>query len=268
MGAEQFTRSFGLTVKDIEQYEDFRQMLSQMFTDMQNHQIHSLVIDLRYNKGGQSIFGYQFLYYLQQLPEVLKDYTGGIQLSPLLQHFNPTYFEEKKQEYEQVLGKEIVNLPVFSVEQSLLTGKQSGHPYTRSRQEFFAEVENPGSLFYIAPPIPRFSGRIFLLIGPKTASSAAYFATIMADNHLATLIGQPLGQKPTHFGDALLFQLPHTGVKGMVSSSLFLRPDATKNDEPTLYPDIEVWPTIDDIMNGRDPVFDKVLELIEQEQEP
>ena len=46
-----------------------------------------------------------------------------------------------------------------------------------------------------------------------------------------------------------------------LTRAVFQRPAASKNHESTLYPDVEIYPTIDDILNGRDPVFEKAMEF-------
>ncbi len=99
------------------------------------------------------------------------------------------------------------------------------------------------------------------MVGPNTFSSASDFATVISDNKLATLVGEPIGQKPTSFGDILVFNLPETNLKISVSHKSFGRPDPAKDDDPTLYPDIEIYPTIEDLLDGKDPVFEKAMKL-------
>lgn len=259
-GSEQFKQQYGI---DPDTFPNFGNFLQQMFDDIQQKHITYLIIDLRSNQGGDSMLGTQIMYYLQGIPDTLKSYVGGMKLSPLMRHQYPDIFEEEKQCYEEHYGKDTLRLPVYIGDRSTYKVNSFVKERTRHRDQFFAEIEKPDSFFYIAPPSTRFSGKVLLLIGSGTFSAASDFATTLHDNQLATLIGQPISQKPTSFGDKLYFQLPHTDIEGSVSYKMFYRPDATKDDEPTLYPDIEVWPTIDDILNGNDPVFDKVLELIE-----
>ncbi|GAK60547.1 hypothetical protein U27_00444 [Candidatus Vecturithrix granuli] len=271
MGTELFRQQFGIDAIALEQYPDFREFLHQMFRDIQHQHIHTLVIDLRHNPGGNSLLGQQLMYYLQDIPGVLKGYVEGLKLSPLMQSQYPKIFDEEKHLYEAHYGKDTLTLPKYIGDMSTYKDVPSPKERIYRRTQFFQKITEHDSkfaMFSMTPPNPRFSGKVFLLIGPGTYSSASWFATEMSDNHLATLVGQPIGQKPTSFGDNLYFRLPHTKVEGTVSHRMFYRPDATKDDDPTLYPDFEVWPTIDDILNGRDPVFDKVLELIAQDKEP
>jgi hypothetical protein len=240
-----------------------------MFDEIHQKHVTSLIIDLRYNGGGNSTLGRQIMYYLQGVPDRLKGYVEGIKFSPLMQDQYPGMFEQEKQRYEEHYGKDMLTLPKYVGDMSAYKDVPSPEDRIYRRTQFFQKIEAHDSrfaMFYMTPPNPRFSGDVFLLIGPGTFSAASDFATEMHDNQLATLVGQSISQKPTSFGDNLYFHLPHTHIEGTVSYKMCYRPDATKDDDPTLYPDVEVWPMIDDILNGNDPVFDKVLELIESKE--
>ncbi|MDY0091192.1 MAG: S41 family peptidase [Candidatus Vecturithrix sp.] len=268
MGKKEFTQRFGSNPKKLYQVPDLQKFLSRMFADLQQQQIDCLVIDLRNNSGGNSLLGIQIMYYLQDFPEMVKGYAEGIKFSLLMQHQYPDLFDEEKQRYEDHYGEDTLSPPMYVGDLSEYREVASPHTRTYRYSQFFRILQGQEpklSMFAMELPKTKFAGKIFILIGTETASSASDFATTLSDNRLAILIGQPIRQKPTSFGDMLFFQLPHTSINGHVSYKIFYRPDAAKDDDPTLYPDIEVWPTIDDIMNGRDPVFDKVLELIEQE---
>ena len=66
-----------------------------------------------------------------------------------------------------------------------------------------------------------------------------YFAMLLSDNGLATLIGEIPGNMPSSFGDILYFQTPNARLRLSVSYKYFLRADAFKEDLP-LIPDIQV----------------------------
>lgn len=73
-----------------------------------------------------------------------------------------------------------------------------------------------------------FSGEILVLTDHGTFSSAADFAVVLSDNHLARIVGEPPGSAPTGAGDVVIFELPHTGLFMQVSFKEFQRPDATR----------------------------------------
>lgn len=73
-----------------------------------------------------------------------------------------------------------------------------------------------------------FRGEILVLTDHATFSSAADFAVVLSDNHLARIIGDSPGSAPTGAGDVVAFQLPHTGLFMQVSYKEFVRPDPTR----------------------------------------
>ncbi|MBZ4191445.1 S41 family peptidase [Niabella beijingensis] len=93
-------------------------------------------------------------------------------------------------------------------------------------------------------PVPYpYNGKTVIVIGPATFSSAMNFATLIRDNHIATLAGQtPVNGHPTSFGEMFYTTLPHTqlfvrfGVKehirpsGRVADN-YLRPDIRLTDQ-------------------------------------
>lgn len=107
-----------------------------------------------------------------------------------------------------------------------------------------------------------FGGNVFILTSPITFSAANSFAVIFKDNGMGTIIGEPTGNQPSSYGDILTFQMPNSGFLFTVSYKKFIRPDISKDDEKTLNPHITVYTTIDDILKGRDPQMEKVLEII------
>ncbi len=83
----------------------------------------------------------------------------------------------------------------------------------------------------------RFNGKTYVVIGDGTFSSAMMFATIIKDNHIATLVGQvPKGGHPTHFGEMYNTKLPNTQLDLLFGVKEWIRP-AGKGGENILRPD-------------------------------
>ena len=87
-------------------------------------------------------------------------------------------------------------------------------------------------------------------------------ATTIADNKLATVIGQPTGNKPTTQTVVSNIKLPETKMIVHISNAFIERPDTTKNDEIALYPEIEIYPTFNDFINGKDVQFEYIINTI------
>ncbi len=106
----------------------------------------------------------------------------------------------------------------------------------------------PGSVLHfdsytIYPPQTnpnRFNGKVYIIIGAGTFSSAMMFATIIKDNRIATLIGQtPRNGHPTHFGEIYNAELPNTKLQFRFGVKEWIRP-AGKISDNYLRPDVEI----------------------------
>lgn len=103
----------------------------------------------------------------------------------------------------------------------------------------------PGEILYYAsdtvtPPVNvnRYKGKVYVLIGEDTFSSAIMFATIIKDNAIATLVGQtPADGHPNHFGEMYSVKTPHTHLGIRFGVKEWIRP-AGKNADNILTPDI------------------------------
>jgi hypothetical protein len=108
-----------------------------------------------------------------------------------------------------------------------------------------------------------FSGRLFVLTSPHTFSSANMFAATIQDNRLGTIVGEPTGNQPSCYGHPLSFQMPRTGIYFRISHKQFFRPDPTLDRIDAVYPDLDVYRRITDILEGRDAQLERIIELIE-----
>lgn len=88
----------------------------------------------------------------------------------------------------------------------------------------------------------RFNGKVYVIIGNGTFSSAMMFATVIKDNHIATLIGQtPQNGHPDHFGELYNSELPNTKLSFRFGVKEWIRP-AGKQSDNYLKPDEVIDP--------------------------
>ena len=85
-----------------------------------------------------------------------------------------------------------------------------------------------------------FSGDVYLLTSNTTFSSATMFTAYIRDNNLGKVIGEPSGNKPSAYGDILLFQLPNSKLPVTLTYKYFSRPDVEKDEEVAIIPDYPV----------------------------
>jgi hypothetical protein len=131
------------------------------------------------------------------------------------------------------------------------SGYERGSPHERRNDK----VNDPKLLF---------EGKLFVLTSTCTFSSGNWFAVLVKDNGLGTILGEPTGNAPSSYGDVPSFQLPNTGFWFSVSHKKFVRPDPTHDPEDALYPDIPVYTTIEDVIQGIDPQLERLKALVKQ----
>jgi len=105
----------------------------------------------------------------------------------------------------------------------------------------------------------RFSGRVFLLTGPFTFSSANMLADGIKTYQLATIIGEPTGENTNDFGETYRFTLPHSKVVMQVSTSYDIGADCQRHEHHPVNPDILIKTSLEDRFAGRDKVMEYLL---------
>jgi hypothetical protein len=97
--------------------------------------------------------------------------------------------------------------------------------------------------------------RLFVILGRDTFSSGL-FAVIDLKRLGATLVGEPSGNSPTHFGNVRTFVLPNSRFVVNTSTSRFVFPDFPG---PILAPDIPAELSSAEYFNERDPALAAIL---------
>lgn len=98
------------------------------------------------------------------------------------------------------------------------------------------------------------AGGLYVITGTGTFSAAAVGALDLRREAHATLVGEPTGIRPNHYGDRRDFRLPNTGLR--VSYSTRLHRFGDDDTAAAVFPDQHVAPTWADFSAGRDPVMD------------
>lgn len=229
----------------------FDNFLERMFEEMEEEGATTLIVDLRNNGGGASSYGDQLLYYLGA-PSNIRDHRVAIRFSRLYKESWP----EKYSSYAESYAKKFhgANLP------DSLIGTDDLAPEDTQKQDYFRYLTKEDSEFYVKSKRSVFKGTVYFLVGEGTYSSAVILSTLIKDNKLFTIVGQPTRGRPSHFGEMLILRLPNSGIGCSISCKKFYRPDVSKDLEDSVYPNVEIWPTFEDLTNGRDPVIDWVLQ--------
>jgi C-terminal processing protease CtpA/Prc len=197
-----------------------------VFQDIQDHNAEDLIIDLRFNGGGNSLTAEHILSYIS--PKPYRIYSGSdTKIS------------------RQVPANERFGALAFLMRGRVLTSRAKNG------------LKTPRDIEH------RFRGKVYAIIGPYTFSAASDFAHALKDFEVATLIGEETGGLRKPFGNSPSFQMPHSGLQFSVSTSRYYAPLSRPDDDTRgTVPDI---PINDELlapfMDANDPVLAFILDL-------
>ncbi|MBD1394627.1 hypothetical protein IDJ76_16080 [Mucilaginibacter sp. ZB1P21] len=195
--------SFDVKPKGKYSLDSIKHKIDGIFRQIKQDGVNKLVIDISHNEGGNSSVGDYLISYIYGKPYM--DYQTNW---------------KRSDEYLQLLKSWGIENPSYAAEP---VGKVLRYP---------SEQVNPE----IVPNT--FSGKVIIVIGPATFSSALSFATLIRDNHIAKLIGQtPVNGHPNGFGEMYYTNLPHTQIFVRFGVKEHIRP-AGKISDNNLRPDV------------------------------
>lgn len=185
--------------------EIFKNFIDSCFTIIKNSPTKKLIIDLRNNGGGNSVLTEILLGYITEKPFRM---TGGVKW-------------KVSQEYkDRIRGDTSQRMSYYlNAKNGTLIENKAGN------------VQKP-----IANPL-RYHGKIWVLIGPRTFSSANMLANTIQDYKLAKLIGEPSGAPANDYGELIVIKLPNTGFNFSTSTKQFVRANGNAKDQHPVIPD-------------------------------
>lgn len=187
----------------------FKPFLDSVFTTLKQKPSNTLIIDLRKNGGGNSALGYTLLGYITDKPFRM---AGGVKW-------------KISQEYKDQI-------------------KKNADSSTIKNMSYYLDGKN-GSLLESGGNVPekpevnelRYKGRVLVLIGSATFSSANMLANAIQDYKLATLIGEPSGEPANDYGELIQITLPNTRFIFTTSTKQFVRANGNAKDQNPVLPD-------------------------------
>lgn len=93
-----------------------------------------------------------------------------------------------------------------------------------------------------------------IVIGRKTFSSAIFNVIDFLRIKNSLIIGEETNGKPNHFGEIKSFLLPNSKIMINYSTKKFIQ--LRESDPNTIDPQVKIEQTIDDYINGIDPIFE------------
>ncbi|NRF40374.1 hypothetical protein HQN83_16740 [Pedobacter sp. LMG 31643] len=203
----------------------FKTFLDSTFTALKMNQAKGLIVDLRYNGGGNSDLAELLLSYLTAKPYRLSS-GRNFKVSVKYQMF-------MKENYPDQTTAQVI---------TYLNAKPGTVLYFPYQAKNFMP-NNPN----------RYLLKTAFLIGPQNLSSATMLADGAQTYKLATLIGQPTGAPANDGGESYNFRLPNTGFEVYTSSTFDIRANCRKKDATAILPDISV---VEDKSDSKDAILD------------
>lgn len=104
------------------------------------------------------------------------------------------------------------------------------------------------------------TGRLFVLIGPRTFSAAQNATTMLERFTNPIFVGEPTGSSPSFIGEEEPFALPYSGVMVNLSTERWLS-GWSQEHRVWIAPAIYAPVRFSDLRDGRDPAMDAILAL-------
>lgn len=104
-------------------------------------------------------------------------------------------------------------------------------------------------------------GKLFVIIGRETFSASQNLLTDITKYTNPIIVGEPSGSKPNHIGEAGWFQLPNSGLMGLISTQ-FHQTSKAEDSRKWIAPHIPVSLSSTDYFNGNDKALDNILKVV------
>ena len=181
----------------------YERCIDSIFAMIHRDKVTRLIIDVSRNDGGASAVGNMIIKHI--FPKPYKHYSMNWKRSEAyLARLISWGFKDET--YQNAAPGQILHFPSKTV----VPGK----------------VANP------------FKGKVIVIVGAETFSSAMMFATLVQDNNMALLAGEsPVNGHPSHFGEMYSTLLPNTQLELRFGVKEWIRP-AGRGKVNRLVPDI------------------------------
>ena len=110
----------------------------------------------------------------------------------------------------------------------------------------------------------RFSGSTYILTGPLSYSTATSFPAAAKCYQSAFMVGEETGQPLVSNGGQDQFMLPETKMYCITALSLVYMPCNNNDQTNGVFPDFNITPTLDDLLNDKEYTLEYTLKLIRE----
>lgn len=191
----------------------FRAFLEETFQKIDEEKIDKLIIDIRKNTGGNSELNDDLLCYITKQP---------------YRQMSGRYWKVSEQVKRQIekngLWKDFVDSAF--IHQYL--GRLPGDKLFTNEEEMVI----PRAVDYF------YDGKVCLLVGPQTFSSANMLADACKTFNIMPIFGQPTGEMVNDFGELVSFKLSDSGVYLNIATTYDIGAENNPNNHQVIIPNI------------------------------
>lgn len=213
----------------------FNSFLKDAFIEMKNNNVENLILDVRYNGGGDDDLGKMLFSFFTD-----KDFMYYKSLT-----INNTQFEYMK----------YTRNPTFKMSSSSVKANDKGT----------YDVINHPNIGLQSPSFPIFKGKVFILINGGSFSTTSEFLSMMHYHTEAVFIGEESGggYYGNNSGFTPFVNLPNTKIITAIPMFAYrMAVESYPHKDRGIIPDYKVQPTIEDELNNNDVEFNLAKELI------
>jgi hypothetical protein len=204
-------------------YAAFNKQFSRIFKNIKKQNIKNLIIDLRYNRGGNMVIPSLFYSYISK--GSFNEY-----MSIKVPDFKLPYKDNVYAIGNKIINRE--NIEKFIKKFKKPFSKRNGY-YENVFINNMKRKVNKNS----------FNGTVYLLIGGRTFSAAAYYTAIFKNYKRGKIIGEQIGGSHHNItaGKQIVYELPNTKIKVTIPIALlrFSQNLETNVPEQKINPDFQ-----------------------------
>ena len=208
---------------------EFRQFIDSAFLEFAKKGSENLVLDLRYNLGGDNSFSDYMIAYFANKPFSLS-----------------SKFSMKTSQMTKDFWKEI-NIPEHQTVKEQIMSHENGSYF-----DVFIPETKPNHIS------KRFEGKVYALINRYSYSNTSSVAAIIQDYNFGIIIGEETAEEQSSYAAFHIFKLPNTQRSVAYPKAYSIRPNGDTTPRGVI-PDHIVS---DDIFTEKDEVLEYTLKLI------